>query len=85
MTYDADITRVTPRFIAEFAQAIDDPNADAIFISCGAMRSIEVIDQIEQTCGKPVVTSNQGMMWHCLRMAGIEDRLDGYGRLFREF
>ena len=85
LTYDLDITRVTPRFIAEFAQAIDDPNADAIFISCGAMRSIEVIDQIEQACGKPVVTSNQGMMWNCLRMAGIEDRIEGYGRLFREF
>jgi maleate isomerase len=48
------------------------------------MRAIEVIEEIEQATGKPVVTSNQGMMWKCLRMAGIEDRINGYGRLFRE-
>lgn len=85
LTFDADITRVTPGYIAAFARAIDRPDADAIFISCGALRALEVIDQIEQTCGKPVVTSNQGMMWNCLRMAGVEARLDGYGRLFRDF
>jgi maleate isomerase len=84
LTFDADITRVTPRYICEFAQAIDHPEADAIFISCGAMRAIEVIEDIEQATGKPVVTSNQGMMWKCLRMAGIDDRINGYGRLFRE-
>jgi maleate isomerase len=24
-------------------------------------------------------------MWHCLRLAGVHDRMDGYGRLFREY
>lgn len=85
LTFDSDITRVTPRYIAEFAQAIDHPDADAIFISCGALRAIDVIDAVEQATGKPVLTSNQGMMWNCLRIAGIEDRIEGYGRLFREF
>lgn len=84
LTYDADITRVTPGYIAKFAKAIDHPDADAIFISCGAMRAVDVIDEIEQATGKPVVTSNQGMLWHCLRLAGIDDRIDGYGKLFRQ-
>ncbi len=85
LTYDSDITRVTPAFIHEFARAIDHPEADAIFLSCGALRAIDVIEDIEQTTGKPVVTSNQGMLWHCLRLAGIGDRIEGYGRLFREY
>lgn len=84
LTYDSDITRVTPAFVLEFAKAIDHPDAEAIFLSCGALRSVDVIDDIERATGKPVVTSNQGMMWHCLRLAGIDDRIDGYGRLFRE-
>ena len=63
---------------------MDHPKAEAILISCGALRTLDVIEEIEQSTGKPVVTSNQSMMWNCLRMSGIEDRLDGYGILFRD-
>ena len=85
LTYDHDMVRVTPEFLAEFAQSIDHPDADAIFLSCGALRSIDALEAIEAATGKPAVSSNQGMLWNCLRMAGIEDRIEGYGRLFREF
>ena len=33
---------------------------------------------------KPVIVSNQAMMWDCLRLAGVNDRRDEYGRLFKE-
>ncbi|SFT85631.1 maleate cis-trans isomerase family protein [Paraburkholderia aspalathi] len=84
LVFDRDITRVTPGYIRKFAKEIDRPDADAIFLSCGGFRAIDVIDQIEQDTGKPVVTSNQAMMWNCLRLAGINDQFDGYGRLLRE-
>ena len=84
ITDDADMARVTPRSIRDFAVSLDRPDADAIFVSCGALRTIDVIDEIEARTSKPVVASNQAMMWHCLRLAGIDDRLEGYGRLFRE-
>ena len=80
---DADMVRVTPASIAAFAESLDRPDAEAIFISCGALRSIEIIDMLEERTGKPVVTSNQAMMWDCLRLAGVNDRMNGYGRLFR--
>ena len=82
---DPDIRRVNPEFIKRYAKQIDRPGADAIFLSCGALRSTEVIDEIEKEVGKPVVGSNQTMLWNTLRMAGIEDRLKGCGRLLREF
>jgi maleate isomerase len=84
LTYDTDMVRVTPKYLAEFAQAIDHPDAEAIFISCGALRTIDAIEAIEQATGKPVVSSNQGMLWQCLRLAGIADKVPGYGRLFVE-
>jgi maleate isomerase len=84
LVYDNDISRVTPQSIFDFARAIDTPSADAIFISCGALRAIDTIDAIEKKAGKPAIASNQAMMWHCLRTAGIADRLTGYGSLFRE-
>jgi maleate isomerase len=84
LVYDNDISRVTPQSISDFAQAIDTSSADAIFISCGALRAIDAIDAIEKKAGKPAIASNQAMMWHCLRSAGIADRLTGFGSLFRE-
>jgi len=81
---DSDMVRVTPDFIAEFAESIDHPDADAVFISCGALRSLDVIQQIETTLGKPVIGSNQAMIWDTLRLAGIDDRIEGYGQLLSQ-
>jgi len=81
---DSDMIRVRPDAIARLAASVDRPDADAIFISCGALRSIDVVDALEQKLGKPVICSNQAMMWDMLRLAGIEDRIEGYGRLLRD-
>jgi maleate cis-trans isomerase len=55
---------------------------EAIFISCTNLRAIEIIQLLEQETGKPVITSNQAAMWHALRRLGINDAIEGYGRLF---
>ncbi len=73
---------VTPAYWKKFALEIDRPDADAIFLSCGGIRALEVVDEIEAATGKPVITSNQAQMWSCLRRAGIDDAIDGFGRLF---
>jgi maleate isomerase len=84
LTYDHEMIRVAPDFLIEFAQAVDCPDADAVLISCGALRTIDVVDRIEQRLGKPVVCSNQAMLWQCLRLAGVDDRLPGLGSLLRD-
>ncbi|PTB17405.1 arylmalonate decarboxylase [Trinickia symbiotica] len=78
---DSDMVRVTPDSIVQMALFLDRPDADAIFISCGALRSIEVIEEIEQRTGKPVITSNQAVAWDVMRLAGLPDRIYGFGRL----
>ena len=82
---DSDMVRVTPNYIEKFACSIDRDDADAVFISCGALRSLDVINAIEQKLNKPVICSNQAMIWDCLRLAGIDDKIDGYGSLFRDY
>jgi maleate isomerase len=78
---DSDMVRVAPNFLAEFAHSLDQQDADAIFISCGALRTLDVVDEIERKVGKPVICSNQAMIWDTLRLAGIDDLIPGYGRL----
>lgn len=61
--------------------AQDEPASQAAFISCTAVRAIEAIEPIEADIDKPVITSNQAMLWHALRRLGIDDRPQGFGRL----
>ena len=84
LTTGIEFGRVTPAYWKEFALEIDRPDADAIFLSCGGIRSLEVAEEIEQITGKPVVTSNQAQFWSCLRRAGVQDNLSGFGRIFHE-
>lgn len=80
---DADMVRVVPDFIKEFAKSIDRSDAEAIFVSCGALRTLDIVEVLEQEIGKPVVASNQAMIWETLRLSGIDDKIEGYGRLLR--
>jgi maleate isomerase len=69
-----------------FRLALDGWNeaADALIISCLNTRSHTVVAALEQTIGKPVITSTQATLWHALRLSGIKDPLPGYGRLLQQ-
>ena len=82
LTKGIEFGTVTPDYWIKFAEEINEKSADAIFLSCGGIRSTEVIQEIEYKTGKPVITSNQAQMWSCLRRAGIEDEISGFGQLF---
>jgi maleate isomerase len=81
---DVEMNRVSPNAIRELALSLDRGNANAIFLSCGALRSLEVLEDVERATALPVICSNQASFWHCLRLAGVEDRLAGFGRLFQD-
>jgi maleate isomerase len=58
------------------------PEADAYFLSCANISVFPVIAEIETTLGRPVVTSNQAVVWDALGLLGIGDRRNCPGRLF---
>ena len=66
------------RMVRENAHA----DADAYFISCTAVRSLEVVEDLERDLGRRVCTSNQVAAWHSLRVMGLMDTPTGFGRLF---
>ena len=74
--------KVTPDFWNKFSLEIDCEDADAVFLSCTGIRSLDIIEKVEAQINKPVITSNQAQMWSALRLAGINDNLKGYGQLF---
>ena len=54
---------------------------DGVFVSCTSLRLVEAVAAIEAELDKPVTSSNHALAWHCLRLAGIDDRRPGFGRL----
>lgn len=80
---DIEMTGLPGAAIAEAAQQVCDPTADAVFISCTAIRSASIVDALEQSIGKPVVTSNQALVWHCLQLMNNPIPVTGFGQLFQ--
>ncbi len=76
------IEDVSQETVYHMARQVDKPESEAIFISCINLHTIGLIEKLEGDLGKPVISSNQATMWNLLRMAGIQDKLQGYGRLF---
>ncbi|WP_299897405.1 Asp/Glu racemase [uncultured Ruegeria sp.] len=73
---------LTPDEVYDLACQADHPQAQAIILSCTDMRAVEAIDRIEATLGKPVVTSNQAMMFCLIRALNLPRRDALPGRLF---
>ena len=79
---DMAMTGIPPQSIAEVAENVCDKDADLLFISCTAIRAAAVIEDIEQSIGIPVVTSNQALVWHSLKLIDYPRSVIGYGSLF---
>jgi len=79
---DRDMARIKLSSIIEAGVEAMNENAEALFISCTALRAAGCVRELEQRIGKPVITSNQALIWRCLRIAGVEKSIAGYGQLF---
>src|SRR6266581_2319643 len=62
-----EFAAVTPREWVDLARTHDRADADGIFLSCTNTRQIEAIEDIERVLGKPVVNSNQAVLWGCVK------------------
>lgn len=74
---------LTPEDAYRMGSAADHEDADALVISCTAYRSLEAVPALENTLGKPVVTSNSALMYVAFQRLGIDRQgISAGGRLF---
>lgn len=73
---------MTPQRVFDLGRAADHPSAQAVVLSCTDMRSVETIDLLEAELGKPVITSNQAMLFEALRHLG-QTYSHGFGQVFQ--
>lgn len=58
------------------------PEAEAIYIICGAWGDPQTIDALEKDFGKPVIHSRQAATWAFLKALNIREPVKGWGRIF---
>jgi maleate cis-trans isomerase len=61
------------------------PEAEWSLMGAGnGFRVAPALEQLEQQRGRPVIASNQVLLWSLLGKAGAGPEVSGYGSLFRQ-
>jgi hypothetical protein len=64
---------LNPEEVFRLGVEADRADAQAVVLSCTDMRSVETIDALEETLRKPVVTSNQALMYVARKRLELAD------------
>ena len=80
-----DIARVPQTRLRATLMALDGDDVDALVQVGTNLSMVRLAAQAEAWLGKPVIAINTATYWHALRANGIEDRIEGFGRLLTDF
>lgn len=76
-----DPAQIEPAAVVEWTTRHVPDNAEAIFIGGNGFRAAAAIDAIERAIERPVLESNQVLLWRILGKTGATVSIRGYGRL----
>jgi maleate isomerase len=71
-----------PHTAHELATRAYRSDVDAVIVSCGNFRTLEVIEQTEAELGVPVISSNQAAIWAMAQTLQPGEAFTGTGRLW---
>lgn len=80
---DYKISALNSEEIYQLAVAANNDDAEALLIACTGLSAVHLVEKLERDLQKPVITSNQATFWHALRLSGVTDGIDGYGKLLQ--
>ena len=73
---------INPGQLFEWVREHVPAEAHAVYIGGNGLRAVGIIQALEEDLRIPVLTANQVLLWHLLRLAGTHVLIVGYGRLF---
>jgi arylmalonate decarboxylase len=78
-----DVDRVTQAGLLKFCVGVREtqPAANAILVSCGGLRTLEILAPLEQQGHIPAVSSTPHALWAGVRLLGLSGRAPGFGTL----
>ena len=81
LNLDSEFANIDPNYILDISSKLEMKNADALFISCTALPVLNILSKLESKILKPVLSSNQTLIWDTLRSIGYKSPIKGYGKL----
>ena len=81
-----DYNRIPPEKAVQLGRELmrEHPDVDTLIFGCPHWATVPAIEPLEQEFGVNVVTALQAIIWEGMRLSGVDDKVDGYGKLFRE-
>jgi maleate isomerase len=77
-----DPERIEPDAIVEWISRRRSDDAEAVFIGGTGFRAARAIEALERRLGRPVLESNQVLLWQVFAETHADFEVRGYGRLF---
>ena len=82
LNYDSEIAQVSSASLKENIAKINLNNVDGLFVSCTALKIVDILDEVEKKFNTTVISSNQAIIWDCLQLLDMNVKISGYGKLF---
>lgn len=79
------IPQSAPDDIRRIFRQVDRTDAEALLQVGTGLPVLQLVDELERSFGKPVVACNAAVYWQTLRETGIDDKVNGFGRLLAEY
>ncbi len=78
-----DVDHVTQDGLLKFCVGAREtqPAANAMLVSCGGLRTLELLAPLEQSGHVPVISSTPHALWAGVRLLGLSGRAPGFGTL----
>lgn len=79
-----DHAKVEPETIYQLAKRSVTKDSDGCFVACTQLRTLEVVQKLEDDLRKPVLSATQATLWQVLDIMGVHPPIHGYGSLLSE-
>ena len=82
LNYDSEIAKVTSSSLIEAISSINLSGVDCLFVSCTALKILDLIAELEKDLNINIISSNQAIIWDTLRLSNLHQKIEGFGKLF---
>jgi maleate isomerase len=76
------VSNISTEVVCRLAKTANKEEVDALCLLATDLQTFPIIQQLENDLGKPVISSNQSILWKALRLAGVNDVIASHGSLF---
>ncbi len=68
--------------VIDLVKSLNHQDADGVFISCTNLPTMNIIEKLERTLHKPIISSNTATLWSMIKRSSHEVKMEGIGQLF---